>query len=142
MTEALDETYSFRFTFFLHVYASVKKKENSFRATTELFRIARLKIIPPRPMKILWRGTPSNYSPASRARTLSRTDQLIIPGKWAFSIERNDLDYRWKRAWRARVLCVGCVSVWKKMSSRVGWSIGNEDKAGSERRASQRRVGE
>lgn len=29
---------------------------------------------------------------------LSPRANLIIPGKWAFSIERNDLDYRWKRA--------------------------------------------
>lgn len=34
-------------------------------------------------------------------RAISPRTNLIIPGKWAFSIERNDLDYRWKRVARA-----------------------------------------
>lgn len=76
----------------------------------------RVKIIPGRPMEILPRGTRDRIiiQHGGRAAPSLAPNQLIIPGKWAFSIERNDLDYRveTREGWR-RVSCV-----WKKFSTR------------------------
>lgn len=67
-------------------------------------RSTRVKIIPGRPMEILPRGTRDRIiiQHEGRAAPSLAPNQLIIPGKWAFSIERNDLDYRveTRKGWR------------------------------------------